>query len=165
MQFFQKAWQDFLHPIAKDDQKDLVSAYYKQLTSSNKNIQRLAANAWNAWDANALQLLPPKEAQSTENDWAIQHALLECHYFVNRCFLEKDDQLLENIGRIRHIPTTIIHGRYDLICPVETAWLLHNSFPEAEFIVVPDAAHSAKEASNAKRIIQASDKNLLSGLR
>jgi proline iminopeptidase len=98
----------------------------------------------------------------TEDDFAVAHASLECHYFFNRCFFNPDYQLINDIDKIRHIPTTIIHARYDMMCPFEAAWKLHKAFPEADFIVVPDAGHSAREPGNMAAIIAASNKHLTS---
>ena len=93
-----------------------------------------------------------------EEDFAIAVARIECHYFVNRGFLEREDQLLRGVERIRHIPAVIVQGRYDVVCPMQTAWALHKAWPEADFRVVPDAGHSAFEAGNTHELVSATDR-------
>ena len=85
-------------------------------------------------------------------------ARIECHYFVNRGFMESEDQLLRNVSRLRRIPAVIVQGRYDVVCPVQTAWALHRAWPEAEMHIVPDAGHSAFEDGNTHELIRATDK-------
>ena len=92
------------------------------------------------------------------DDFAVAVARIECHYFMNRGFLETEDQLLHNVDRIRHIPGVIVQGRYDVICPMQTAWELHRAWPEADFRVVPDAGHSAFETGNTHELISATDR-------
>jgi proline iminopeptidase len=93
-----------------------------------------------------------------EEEFAIAVARIECHYFVNRGFLETEDQLLRNVGKIRHIPAVIVQGRYDVVCPMQTAWALHRAWPEAEFHITPDSGHSAFEAGNTDALVRATDK-------
>lgn len=158
---FADAWEDYLRPIPLNERPQMLKAYYSRLTANDKNIQLEAAKSFCIWDASILRLIPNPQvvADFSKDDFAVAHALLECHYFVNQCFL-KPDQLLSNIGKIRHIPSTIIHARYDLVCPMETAWELHKAFPEADFVIVPDAGHSAKEPSNTRAVIAATKKHL-----
>jgi proline iminopeptidase len=160
--FFPEAWEQYLQSIPPAERGDLVKAYYLRLTSADKAVRLAAAKSWCIWDASIIRLLPDANLVSTfvEDDFALAHALLECHYFANQCFLKEDGELLSNAGIIRHIPSTIIHARYDVMCPLETAWELHKALPQAEFIVVPDAGHSAREPSNARAITLASDKHL-----
>lgn len=96
--------------------------------------------------------------KAEEDKWVLQFARVECHYFVNGGFFKKDGQLLDEVDKIRHIPCTIVQGRYDMVCPAETAWLLHKKWPEAEFHIVPDAGHSAKEPGIFSRLLDATDK-------
>ena len=85
-------------------------------------------------------------------------ARIECHYFVNKGFLRREDQLLRDVRRIRHIPCVIVQGRYDVVCPMQTAWELHRAWPEAEFHVIADAGHSALEPGNADALVRATDR-------
>ena len=85
-------------------------------------------------------------------------ARIECHYFINNVFLPSDNYLLENVSKIRRIPTVIVQGRYDVLCPMRNAWDLHKAFPEAELVVVPDAGHSASETGTVSALVEATDK-------
>jgi proline iminopeptidase len=92
-----------------------------------------------------------------QSAFAAAFARIECHYFVNRGFLKRDTQLLDNVRRVRHIPCTIVQGRYDVVCPMTSAWALHRAWPEAELKIVPDAGHSAFEPGNARALVAATD--------
>jgi proline iminopeptidase len=85
-------------------------------------------------------------------------ARIECHYFVNKGFFDRDDFLLQGVDRIRHIPATIVHGRYDVVCPLTSAWELHKKWPEAELIITPDAGHAAGEPGNSRALVAATDR-------
>ena len=85
-------------------------------------------------------------------------ARIECHYFVNKGFFEADDQLLRDVKKIRHIPGVIVQGRYDVVCPAESAWALHRAWPEADLRIVPDAGHSAMEPGNLHELVSATDR-------
>ena len=93
----------------------------------------------------------------TEADKAIALARIECHYFVNNCFFETDNYLLEQVGRIRHLPGVIVHGRYDVVCPVMSAWDLHRAWPEAELNIIRDAGHAASEPGITDALVRATD--------
>jgi len=118
-----------------------------------------AAQAWSIWEASALKLLPDQKMidDFSEPEKAIALARIECHYFVNNCFFETDNYLLENVERIRHIPGVIVHGRYDIVCPFMSAWDLHRAWPEAELKVIPDAGHAAFEPGIRDALIRATD--------
>ncbi len=154
------AWQEYLKPIPPEEQGDLLSAYYKRLTSQDKNIRTQAARAWAVWEASTSKLIPsPKTIQRFgQEDFAEAFARIECHYFVNGGFFKTENQLLENIDLIRHLPGVIVQGRYDVVCPMITAWELHQVWQEAEFIVVPDAGHSVSEPGITHALIEATDK-------
>jgi len=156
---FPDRWEDYLAPIPKRERGDLVDAYYRRLTSPNRRTQIKAARAWSVWEA-ATSFLRVDDANVErwgEDQFAIQIARIECHYFVNKGFMRREDQLLRGVGRIRHIPGVIVQGRYDVVCPMQTAWDLHRAWPEAEFHVVPDAGHSALEPGNTDALVAATD--------
>ena len=156
---FPDRWEDYLAPIPKRERNDLVDAYYRRLTSPNRRTQIKAARAWSVWEA-ATSFLRVDDANVErwgEDQFAIQIARIECHYFVNKGFMRREDQLLRGVGRIRHIPGVIVQGRYDVVCPMQTAWDLHRAWPEAEFHVVPDAGHSALEPGNTDALVAATD--------
>ena len=128
--------------------------------SEDPSVSHPAAIAWNTWELSISQLLPNTNiAQKLgEPAWLLAHSRIEIHYFTNRGFME-DGQLLkkENIDRIRHIPTTIVQGRYDVVCPPISAWELHKAWPESQLHFVHDAGHSATEPGTKKKLIEACD--------
>lgn len=157
---FPDAWEDYLKPIPLDERADLLSAFYRRLTSDDAQIRQEAARAWSVWEGTTSKLIPDPELQSRFADvgFADAFARIECHYFINRGFLEPDDQLLQNCDRIRHLPTVIVQGRYDVVCPTTSAWDLHKALPDAELVVVPDAGHSMMEPGICSALIEASDR-------
>ncbi len=156
---FPDAWEAYLKPIPEGERDDLLSAYYQQLTSDDLEVRQRAAKAWSVWEGSTSRLRVDPELQNkfSDDEFAEAFARIECHYFMNRGFFETDDQLLRNCDRIRHLPTVIVQGRYDVVCPMRSAWDLHQVFPEAEFIVVPDAGHSMMEAGILSALVAATD--------
>jgi proline iminopeptidase len=154
------AWQEYLKPIPLEERDDLLSAYHKRLTSENPEIRLEAARAWSVWEASTSKLIPSLASQESfaRSEFAEAFARIECHYFVNRGFFERDNQLLENIERIRHLPGIIVQGRYDVVCPMISAWELHQAWQSAEFMVIDDAGHSVSEPGIKDALIQASDR-------
>lgn len=156
---FPDAWQEYLRPIPLAERTDLLAAYYRRLTSEDRRERVEAARAWSMWEGSCSRLLydPELVARHGADAFAEAFARIECHYFVNRGFFDRDDYLLANIQRIRRIPAVIIHGRYDVVCPVKNAFDLHRVWPEAELVVVPDAGHSALEPGIRSRLIEFTD--------
>ena len=154
------AWESYLEPIPPEERHDLISAYYKRLTSPDPQVRLRAAQAWSVWEASTSKLFPDKglQARFAEAEFADAFARIECHYFVNRGFFETEDQLLQNVDRIRHIPAVIVQGRYDVVCPMVSAWELHRAWPEAEFLVIPDAGHSMNEPGIRTALLNATDR-------
>ena len=154
------AWQEYLKPIPVEERDDLLSAYYRRLTSEDRQVRLEAARAWSVWEASTSKLIP--SALSKERfgmaAFAEAFARIECHYFVNRGFIEGENQLLANIDRIRSLPGIIVQGRYDIVCPMITAWELHQAWSEAELIVIADAGHSVSEPGIKDALIEASDR-------
>jgi proline iminopeptidase len=157
---FPDAWEAYLHPIPPAERDDLIAAYYRRLTSPDRLVRAEAARAWSVWEASTSKLIPdPSLTQKFgEGHFADAFARIECHYFVNRGFFTQEDQLLENCDRIRHLPTVIVQGRYDVVCPMVSAWELHQQLPEASLIVVPDAGHSMTEPGIRQALLDASDR-------
>ena len=157
---FPDSWEKYLAPIPQNERHDLVSAFHKRLTSSDEATRLEAARAWSVWEASTSFLRQNKNfmSQLDEPDAALAMARIECHYFVNQGFFNSDNQLLDNIDRIRHIPTEIIQGRYDVVCPPKTAWDLHSAWPEATLHIVPDAGHSAFDPANTSVLIEVTDR-------
>jgi len=139
-------WQDFIAPVPVNERDDIVNAYYKILTGKNDIARMSAAKAWSLWEGRTASIAARKEVVNhfSRTHTALSVALIECHYFVNNSFLTPN-QILENLDSIRHIPAYIVQGRYDMICPMQSAWDLHQAWPEAKFTVVKDAGHAASE--------------------
>jgi proline iminopeptidase len=157
---FPDAWEEYLQPIPVDERDDLLTAYYQRLTSPDSQVRQEAARAWSIWEASTSRLFPDTQLKQTfgEDNFADAFARIECHYFIYKGFLNSEDQLLLNVHRIRHIPSVIVQGRYDVVCPMTSAWELHRAWPEAEFIVVPDAGHSMSEVAIRTALIEATDR-------
>ncbi|MGQ0802050.1 MAG: prolyl aminopeptidase [Pseudomarimonas sp.] len=157
---FPDAWAAYLAAIPLVEHADLISAYHRRLTCEDAAVRLAAARAWSVWEASTSLLRPDKAFIDAHEDaeFALAFARIESHYFVNGGFLDTDDQLLRNATRLRDIPGTIVHGRYDVVCPVQSAFDLHAAWPTSELVVVPDAGHSAFEVGNAAALVVATDK-------
>ena len=157
---FPDAWEEYLKPIPAEERSDLLNAYYRRLTSEDKKVRLEAAKSWSIWEASTSILFLDKSLMNSfgESAFADAFARIECHYFVNKGFFEREDQLLLNVDKIRHIPAVIVQGRYDVVCPMVSAWELHKEWREAEFIVVPDAGHSMTEPGIQTALIDATDR-------
>lgn len=142
---FPDAWESYLAPIPPAERGDLLQAYYRRLTGDDPMAQRQAAQAWSQWEGSTSHLIPNADLRSAfgEENFALTFARIECHYFTHGGFFDAPDQLLRGIDAIRHLPAVIIQGRYDVVCPMMSAWDLHRAWPEAEFQIIPDAGHSA----------------------
>jgi proline iminopeptidase len=159
-EIFPDRWEHYLAPIPPEERGDLIGAYHRRLTSPDPAIAGPAARAWSVWEGSTSFLLTDEDAvrRFGEDNFAVAFARIECHYFVNGGFLRHENQLLDDLHRIRHIPAVIVQGRYDVVCPMRTAWELHRAWPEAEFHVVPNAGHSALEAGITHELIKATDR-------
>ena len=157
---FPDAWEKYLLPIPKNERKNLVKSYYKRLTSNNDTTRIGAARAWSIWEASTSKLYQNKKSLHHFEDSSIAEsfARIECHFFINKGFFKYDGWILDQIDKIRHIPSVIIQGRYDVVCPMRSAWDLHKKFPEADFYVVQDAGHSMTEDGIASKLIEFTDK-------
>jgi len=162
---FPDRWENYVGVIPPAERGDLVAAFYRRLTSPNRATRVRAARAWSVWEAATSFLHTSEENVDKwgEEEFAVAVARIECHYFVNKGFLDREDQLLRGVRRIRRIPAVIVQGRYDVVCPMMTAWDLHRAWPEADFRVVPDAGHSALEPGITHELVSATDRFALAG--
>jgi proline iminopeptidase len=156
---FPDAYEAFARQIPREERGDIVRAYYKRLTDPNSTVRLRAAREWSRWEGTTLSLTPtPGRAQAFGSDaFALAFARIECHYFINRGFFERDDLLLAGVGRIRHIPTTIVNGRYDVITPLQNAWDLVENWPEAHLRIVPLAGHAMTEPGTVNELVRATN--------
>jgi len=157
---FPDLWEHFIAPIPQAERHDMMRAYYRRLTSADAKVRNAAARSWSIWEGatSHLRVDPQYVAKFRDADYAAAFARIECHYFVNGGYLDADDQLLRDVPKIRHIPGVIVQGRYDVVCPMRSAWHLHRAWPEAELVVVPDAGHSAFEPGIARALRKATDR-------
>jgi proline iminopeptidase len=156
---FPDYWQDFIAPIPEGERDDLLPAFYHRLTGDNELMRMAAAKAWSVWEGRTASLQPNRAVVEffSQPHTALSLARIECHYFVNHAFL-RPNQLLEDAGKLVGIPGVIVQGRYDLICPMESAWQLHQAWAGSELIVIPDAGHSAAEPGIRQALIAATDR-------
>ncbi len=156
------AWQPYLEHIPEAERGDLLRAYHRRLTSDDPAVRLAAAKTWSVWEGSTSCLLPNPDliAKTGGDEFALAFARIECHYFVHDAWLTEGRELLApaNIAKIRHIPTVIVQGRYDVVCPAKTAWDLHRAFPESELHIVPDAGHAAAEPGTVHELISATDR-------
>ena len=166
LEWFYQSGADWIFPdtfapyrelIPEAERGDMIAAYYRRLTGSNAATRLAAAKAWSMWEGSALSLIPDPERvrQFGSDDYALAFARIECHYFVNAGFFERDDWLLSRIDRIRHIPCSIVHGRYDMCTPLKIAYDLSKAWPEAEFRIVADAGHAMSEPGIVRELMAA----------
>ncbi|MGL6290877.1 MAG: prolyl aminopeptidase [Silanimonas sp.] len=156
---FPDAWQQYLAGIPAVEHGDLISAYHRRLTHEDPALRLAAARRWSVWEAatSFLRQDPDFMSGHEEEAFALAFARIEAHYFVNGGFFEHDDQLLRDAQRIRHLPGTIVHGRYDVVCPVQNAWDLKSAWPEAKLVIAPTSGHSAFEPEIASALVEATD--------
>lgn len=156
-EIFPDIWDGYLEAIPEDERGDMVSAYYKRLTHENPDVRLAAARAWSKWEAATSRLIVDQAAINDfdDADSALSFARIECHYFMNNAFFPTNNYLLENISKIRHIPGVIIQGRYDVVCPVRSAWDLHKAWPEAKISIIADSGHAASEPGIRSALINA----------
>jgi len=157
---FPEAWQKFIEPIEENERDDLMAAYHKIFLSNNEEKKLNAAIAWSRWEGStsSLSYNPDMANSFSDPKFALAFALIENHYFVNKGFLEHENQLIESgIDIIRNIPTVIVQGRYDIVCPISTAWELSQNWPEAELIIAPSSGHTAFELEITHELIKATN--------
>jgi proline iminopeptidase len=159
---FPDAWEEYVAAIPESERGDFVRAYHRRLTSDDPRVRSEAARAWSVWEGRTSCLLPNAELVSryAGDAFAEAFARIECHYFVNDGFFDAAREPLSpaRIARIRHIPGVIVQGRYDVVCPMETAWALHRAWPEADLRIVADSGHSATEPGTIHELVSATDR-------
>ncbi len=159
-EIFPDFWERYRDEIPFEERGDFMTAYYNRLTSDDEKTRLSAARAWSVWEGSTSKLYPSKDLME---HWEGEHealslARIECHYFMNNSFFPAENYLIENVDKIRHIPTVIVQGRYDVVCPATSAWELHKAFPEADLQIIADAGHSISEPGITSALIEATDK-------
>ena len=153
---FPDHWKEFVEFIPENERENLVTAYYRKLTASDELARMAAARSWVGWETNCSKLRPSADAQKRfeKKHNALAMSRIECHFFINNGFIE-ENQILNNLSKIDHIPAKIIHGRYDMVCPLDNAVTLHDHWPASELYIVRDAGHSASEPGITDALIRA----------
>ena len=156
---YPEIWGRLVEQLSEEERKDILTSYHKRLFSNDKRIYLPAARAWSAYEGACSTLMPSPETVSAFSSDELAYALsrIEAHYFINNLFLE-DDELLDQIEKIRHLPGVIVQGRYDMVCPMVTANKLQKAWPEAEYVIVPDAGHSAMEPGIRAGLVSATER-------
>jgi proline iminopeptidase len=157
---FPDVWEEYLQVIPEAERADMVSAYYRRLTSEDESVCLEAARAWSIWEGSTSKLFFDYKMieKFAEPEFALAFARIECHYFMNNSFFPTDNHLIEHVDKIRQIPSVIVQGRYDVVCPMMSAWELHRAWPEADLRIIPDAGHSISEPGVIDALIEATDR-------
>ena len=155
---FPEAWEQFTSILSEAELEDILGSYYARLTHEDPDVQMEAAIRWSLYEGACASLLSNYETITTQEqkDHALALARLEAHYFKHE-LIAPENSIVHQIDKIRHIPTSIVQGRYDIICPIRTANKLHQAWPEADYVVVPDAGHSALDPALRSRLIEATE--------
>ena len=158
-EIFPDAWERFLAPIPEVERGDLMGAYYKRLMGDDIDERRRCAVAWSSWEGDTVSAQGPdaRPDKFAEPDFAVAFARIENWYFTNKGFFPEENWILNSIDRIRHIPTWIVQGRFDVVTPMSGAWALHRAWPEAKFEVIPDAGHASTEPGIIDGLVRATD--------
>ena len=153
-EIFPDEYEKYISVIPEDSRDNLIENFYKYLTSSDKTLRKKAANAWTRWELSTSHLIKKEFniSQNSDNSFSDAFSRIECHYFINNIFLE-DNFILNNIKLIETIPTTIIQGRYDIVCPMRSAWDLHKKHKNSNLLIIPDAGHSMSEIGIIKELL------------
>ena len=156
---FPDAWEPYRDAIPEAERGDFMSAYAKRLLSEDPALNLPAAKAWSIWEGATSKLIPDPDFIASYGDEAttLAFARIECHYFLNKGWMS-EAQLLLDAPKLKGIPGAIIQGRYDMVCPMESAWALSKAWPEADLVVVPDAGHSAYDAGISRALVAATDR-------
>jgi proline iminopeptidase len=156
---FPDAWARFCAPIPLEERGDMISAYHKRLTHTDRRIQAEAATAWSQWEGDTISIRGPEARPSKFNevDFAIAFARIECHFFANGGFFDSENWILENVGKLAGIPGWIVQGRFDVVTPMDSAWRLKTAWPKARFEVVWDAGHASTEPGIVDGLVRATE--------
>ena len=153
-------WEQYRDVIPPDERGDMLSAYHRRLTSEDEAVRVGAARAWSIWEGSTSKLYSDPDLIDHFGDphFALAFARIECHYFMNNAFFPTDNYLIENVEKIRDIPAVIVQGRYDVVCPLKSAWELSRAWPEADLQIIADSGHSALETGTRAALVEAADR-------
>lgn len=154
---FPDLWEKYLAPIVPENQNNLLESFYELLCSDNYDVRLKAAKAWSQWEAGTSKLEISKESidEFEDSKLALSFARIECHYFINNIFIPNDNWLLKEVKeKLLNMPISITQGRYDIVCPAESAWNLHKVLPKSKLTIIPTAGHSSLELSTSKKLVE-----------
>ncbi len=156
---YPREWEDFVSLIPKTERNNMIDAYYSRLINGTESSRLEAARRWSVWEGNISKLIPDQKVINEFDDphMALSIARLECHYFVNNLFFEYDGYLLDRTRKITHIPCIVAQGRYDIVCPVKSAWDLKHNMPDVDLRIVPNAGHSITEPGITEELVNATN--------
>jgi len=156
--FFPEHWAKFLTPVPEDNQDNIIQAYYDLIHGQDEISHLMAAKSWGLWEAecSTLEVNPDNEKKFTNSHFALGIAAIETHYFLNKLFIE-ENAILRNMQKIAHIPGVIVHGRYDMVCPLDNSFALSSVWPEAKLEIIRHAGHSAMEPAITCALVQATN--------
>ena len=157
---FPDAWEAYRDNIPEEERGDFISAYYKRLTGEDEDTKLASAKAWSVWEGSTSKLLTDQNLinKTADGHFALSFARIECHYFINKGFFDSDSWIMDNVAKIKHIPTVIVQGRYDIVCPTQSAWDLSKALPESKLVIVADAGHSATEEGIVSALVESTEK-------
>lgn len=156
--FYPEAWSDFMSPIPEEERADLIHAYHQRLIEGTEAEQMRFARPWVRWESSTAVLRPPRSAPPVNGGYARAFARIEAHYFVNKGWLERDDQIMARVDRIARIPGVVVQGRYDVICPPHVAYGLTEAWPASELVIIDDAGHALSEPGITSALVEATDR-------
>lgn len=154
-------WEKFVGIVPQADRtKNMIDVYKPFLTHTDKQVQQTFARLWTHWEASVIQLLPDaaKIEHMEDDHFSLSFARIENHYLSNRGFFSEQGFLIKNAHRLQGIPGVIVHGRYDMVCPIKSSWMLHKAWPDSELKIVPDAGHTAREPGITHHLIETMDR-------
>ncbi|MBR32473.1 MAG: prolyl aminopeptidase [Spirochaetaceae bacterium] len=154
---FPEAFEEYCRAIPEHERSNMIHAFHRRLNDTDPEVQLNAARAWSLWEGSALNLVPDPETMEEFGEIALALARIENHFFFHNCFFDSDNYILENVEKFRHIPSILIHGRYDMVCPVKNAYDLHKAWPESSLVIVPDAGHAGSEEGIIKALLGATE--------
>ena len=156
---FPDEWEKYAAPIPESRRDNTVAAYYELLTGNDENARMGAAMSWTRWEAFTMNLVPNEEAikKMMKEESAVAISRIECHFTHHNFFLRSDNEILDHVNKIAHIPCRIVQGRHDIICPTQSAWDLHRALPKSDLRIVPDGAHSPMDPGMIHELVLASE--------
>lgn len=156
--FFPEAWQQLISGLPPDEQDDPLAGYAKRVFDANTAVSIPAAIRWNQFEASIMRLLPQPEQGEVQGDVELARAKVQIHYIQHACFVDGAALLQQAAHRLTAIPTVIVQGRYDMVCPPSTAWELSHAMPHAQLVMVADAGHSAMESGTMQALVAATER-------